>query len=465
MAKRVFISYAQSPPKNKGLVAELVTALRRAGLAVTFDQDVASPQGPPEGWPKWMRNRIEEADWVIAVCNEAYYRRYRGREEPGLGLGACWEGAIIEQALYEEGTFNRKFIPVLFGDVSVKYIPDPLRAFTHYRLPSDVPKLTAALAETPASVSPPVSPPTKATERSNHAPSAELKSFRKSGAPTVAASRRKPATPSSKIVPYAGLSIGAFACGLLVLSLMLWKADTLLRLGLTGRVYYVVLLPLSLSVAAFLFGALRSYAVYSGKALGGALELGGPIVGAALVVVGGFWLVPDPTTFPLTVFVHGEQGVDQIVLRRSGKVIMDLGGDRRSVDIGDQGQAFFPAIPAGLRGQEAPVFIDAEGYELAKSGQKLRLEGSALYLPIRPKAGRIAGRVQDEDGKPLEGVAINVAGLSVNSDKMGHFEVTIPGDRMKAEFSLQAMAPNFGSYRTTVVPGGNEVAVILYRQP
>src|ERR1035441_752667 len=268
MSKSVFISYAQTPPENKGLVAELVTALRASGLTVTTDQDVVLPQGPPEGWQKWMMDRIEEADWVIVVCNEAYYRRFRGKEEAGRGLGARWEGAIIGQAIYGEGTVNRKFIPVLVGNESVEWIPEPLRGSTYYRSSSDVPKLTAALAEKPSSGSAPAPLPTNTTAQLHQSAPAAPKSSRKPITAASAASRRKPSTDWNKIVPYAVLSFVAFACGIALLGLMLWKADTLVRLGLTGRAYYIALLPLSLSVAAFLFGALRSYAVYSGKQIG-----------------------------------------------------------------------------------------------------------------------------------------------------------------------------------------------------
>ncbi len=47
------------------------------------------------------------------------------------------------------------------------------------------------------------------------------------------------------------------------------------------------------SVDAFLFGAMRSYATYSGKVLGGLLELGGPVVVFAMVMIGGYWLIPN----------------------------------------------------------------------------------------------------------------------------------------------------------------------------
>jgi len=37
-------------------------------------------------------------------------------------LGARWEGAVIGQAIYDEGTNNRKFIPVLLGKESQESI-------------------------------------------------------------------------------------------------------------------------------------------------------------------------------------------------------------------------------------------------------------------------------------------------------------------------------------------------------
>ncbi|HZF11490.1 MAG TPA: TIR domain-containing protein [Thermoanaerobaculia bacterium] len=145
MPTKVFVSYAQVPESHRWRVAELAASLRGAGLDVVSDHDVTSPQGPPEGWPKWMLDQIEQADWVLVVCNEAYYRRFRGHEAPGTGLGASWEGAVIGQALYSDGTRNRKFIPILLGDEPAAYVPEPLRGATYYRLPVEFSKLAAAL--------------------------------------------------------------------------------------------------------------------------------------------------------------------------------------------------------------------------------------------------------------------------------------------------------------------------------
>ena len=267
----------------------------------------------------------------------------------------------------------------------------------------------------------------------------------------------------SNIVPYALISLVSFLCGLGLLVLMLWNVEKLVALGLSGNLFYIVLLPLGLAAAGFLFGVLRSYASYRGKHFGGLLELGGPIIAAAMVVIGGFVLVPSVATFPLTVYVHGEHGPQEMVLRDSGHVFLDLGGDRRSEPIGVNGQAFFPAIPANFRGQEVLAWVESENFEPLGGAQKRRLDGRSFYLPVQRKAGHVAGRVQGHNGVTLAGAEIRVAGVSVSSDRNGHFELTIPGDRLKPEMELYAVAPGYLPERYKVVPNSNEIVVDLQR--
>jgi hypothetical protein len=206
-------------------------------------------------------------------------------------------------------------------------------------------------------------------------------------------------SPWAKVAPFAFISLAGFLAAAALVFLMVWKAETLVALGLTGKLYYIVLLPLGLSVAAFLFGVLQSYAAYEGRQLGGKLVLGGPIVAFLLVVILGFVLVPDLSTFPLTVYVHGANGAQDTVLRNSGEVFIDLGGDRRHVQIGDQGQAYFPAIPASFRGQEVPIWVASDKFESVASDRGLKLDKASIYLRgcverrgestavSRPKAG------------------------------------------------------------------------------
>src|ERR1019366_7332198 len=126
-----------------------------------------------------------------------------------------------------------------------------------------------------------------------------------------------PSSQWAKIAPYAVVSLVSFLLFLVLLFLLVLKAETLVALGLTGNLFYVVLVPLGLSAAAFLFGVLRSYARYKGQHFGGVLVLGGPVVVFVLVVLGGFKLVPNPTQLRLTAYVHGPAGRQDLVLQNA----------------------------------------------------------------------------------------------------------------------------------------------------
>lgn len=265
------------------------------------------------------------------------------------------------------------------------------------------------------------------------------------------------------IGPYASITLACFAVGVGLVFLMVWKADKLVALGLTGKLYYVVLLPLGLAAAGFLFGILRSYARYHGKVLGGVLELGGPVVVFALVLVLGFLLPAPETPFGITVFVHGERGIQDLVLKNSGYVILDLGPDRRRQPIGEKGEAYFSGIPANFRGQEVGAWVESEKFESVGGRQKHRIEAADLYLPVRRRSGRVFGRVQDPNGNALFGAEVRVAGLSTSTDKAGHFEITVPGDRMAEELDLEAVASSYAPGRLKVVPNANAITVILSR--
>ena len=115
-----------------------------------MDTDVKTPQGPEEGWPKWMKRQIKEAAWVLMFFDELYRRRFDGEEKPGTGLGATWEGAIITHQIYRDSTRNTKFIPLLADGASTKLIPDELFGYTRYSVPTQAIELAAALRQSPS---------------------------------------------------------------------------------------------------------------------------------------------------------------------------------------------------------------------------------------------------------------------------------------------------------------------------
>ncbi|MFQ5674101.1 MAG: tetratricopeptide repeat protein, partial [Nitrospinales bacterium] len=111
-------------------VLDLSNALRTQGVDCWIDQYEESPS---EGWPRWMKKRIEESNFVLVVCTEKYGRRYND-EEAGTGSGATWEGAIITQSLYDTGGKNDKFIPIFFSSSDAGFVPTELRSATYYNL-------------------------------------------------------------------------------------------------------------------------------------------------------------------------------------------------------------------------------------------------------------------------------------------------------------------------------------------
>ena len=144
---RVFISYSHDSVEHKAFVLQLANRLRSDGLDCQLDQYING--SPPEGWQRWMEEQIELADFVLLICTETYYRRYRGKETQG-GYGVNFEGLVISQSLYQTYYKNNKFIPVLPEYARFEDIPLPLRQYTVFRLMTDYEALYRVVTKQPA---------------------------------------------------------------------------------------------------------------------------------------------------------------------------------------------------------------------------------------------------------------------------------------------------------------------------
>jgi tetratricopeptide (TPR) repeat protein len=131
---RVFISYSHDSHDHEERVLALAERLRKDGVDAQLDQYVAGT--PPEGWPRWMLDRLDWADFVLVVCTETYYRRFRGHAEAGKGKGADWEGNLVTTEIYNAKSKMTKFAPVLFDGQNEQFIPEPVSGHTHYLLDS-----------------------------------------------------------------------------------------------------------------------------------------------------------------------------------------------------------------------------------------------------------------------------------------------------------------------------------------
>ena len=132
MSRRIFFSYSHDSDVHRDLVLALSERLREDGVETLVDQYLNG--SPAQGWPRWMLDQLDEADAVLVVCSETYYRRFRGHEQPGKGKGADWEGALITQEIYDSRSRTLKFVPVFLTDAVESWIPEPLRAVTYYEV-------------------------------------------------------------------------------------------------------------------------------------------------------------------------------------------------------------------------------------------------------------------------------------------------------------------------------------------
>ncbi len=124
---RVFVSYSHDSPEHSNRVLGFADRMREHGIDAVIDQ--YDPH-PAEGWPKWMEDRFQEADFTLLIITEGYLRRFDGQE----GLGVAWEANLLRNRLYGGVFDNRNVIPVLFDSANGKFIPPPLQGVTRYTL-------------------------------------------------------------------------------------------------------------------------------------------------------------------------------------------------------------------------------------------------------------------------------------------------------------------------------------------
>ena len=155
---RVFISYSHDSEAHAQRVLELANRLRSDYIDAWIDQYETAPS---LGWPRWMEDQVEQADFVLCVCTETYRRRFDQKETPDRGIGVTWEGALVRIGLYLDQGENRKFLSTLFEAGDGDHIPTPLKAFHRFHPtdPTGYEELRRHLTGQPKTKPPPLGAP------------------------------------------------------------------------------------------------------------------------------------------------------------------------------------------------------------------------------------------------------------------------------------------------------------------
>lgn len=263
---------------------------------------------------------------------------------------------------------------------------------------------------------------------------------------------KKKKSPSPQA--YALISLVSFIIGIVLLLLFVFKAEELISRGINEKVFYILLLPMALSAAAFLFGVLRSYAKYRGKILGGILELGGPIVLFLLVIILGFKLVPDTAPFDFTIFLRDSNGETPIGLK--GQVKIRISNDLKIDDIDENGEVNFKNIPPKFKNVEIPIEIDISGWQFAnqKRAATCTLKGNNVTITIEKDELLccISGRVIAPDGNFVAGAKVIIKNIEAQTDENGWFTIKIPPGKQEKKQLLIVQKEGYETWRSDVYP-------------
>jgi hypothetical protein len=191
--------------------------------------------------------------------------------------------------------------------------------------------------------------------------------------------------------------------------------------------YFFLLIPLALVCAAFLFGALRSHAKYSGKAYGGTLELGGPVVVLTLIILLGFKFRPTEKEFSYTINFFEASDTTEVI--KDGSVELFFGTARLAKNI-SEGQSVFNELPSVYKGKEATLITKAKGYITKRQAVSMPFGNVAqnVFLEKIKDSVSVHGLVKDAQKRPVKNASLVFADgfLKTTSDDYGNFNVVMP---------------------------------------
>ncbi|MGH2647460.1 MAG: hypothetical protein ACRDE8_07825 [Ginsengibacter sp.] len=190
--------------------------------------------------------------------------------------------------------------------------------------------------------------------------------------------------------------------------------------------YYFLLVIAGLIAAAFLSGALKSHAKYTGNAYGGTIELGGPVVVFALIVYMGYVFRPAPGYTNLKVTVFGNQTNDELINSGLVKLLLNKPDSQKI----ENGLAEFTDIPTSFEGKDVIIIPEVEGYY--GEAQHIKINGDnipvELHLTKKPDSISVKGIVIDRTGQPVSNaIIIFEDGFAKDtSDAYGNFRLILP---------------------------------------
>jgi len=251
---------------------------------------------------------------------------------------------------------------------------------------------------------------------------------------------------------------------LLLAFVMIFFTSTLSSMGITKSMYYLVLIPVGLTSAAFLFGALRSRAKYSGKTSYGSLELTGPVVIFCLVIIGGFYFASPESEFLLTIRTIDISDPEKIL--NNGSLIIDLGDQRLTKTLNDNGEVMFSGLSNRFIGKPVKIIPQIKSYKIKGDNFITVPENKVIYLELEKRIDStlVRGMVINDGGNPVDSVFIDIeSGIaSAVSDDKGRFSVIVPASEGEI-LLLSAVKNGMTGYRDYITVSDKGSILIKFK--
>ncbi len=255
------------------------------------------------------------------------------------------------------------------------------------------------------------------------------------------------------------VSGAVFLISIILSVLLIIFSNKLNAFGITSSFYYIILIPLGLCSAAFLFGALNSLAEYTGNAVYGKLKLSGPVVIFCLVIIGGFYFAKPESTFLLTVRT---QTIENNIIDK-GFITAYFGSQGIKHEIGENGEAFFSDIPSKFLGKEIKFSVDVAGYQLTKINPVRIPEDKIIYLQLerRKYSTIVRGTVIDSKGNTMSNILIDFeSGLATAiTNASGRFTATIPRQVGSSILLIASKNGRIGYNEYVTLPENNSLII------
>lgn len=174
-------------------------------------------------------------------------------------------------------------------------------------------------------------------------------------------------------------------------------------------------------------------------------------------------------TSSVTVFVHGKEGKDQLVLPNRGIVYLIYGNAKIPEQINNKGVAVFNQVPKRFFAPDAKVellFEDPKGepYRVANRDTlyDLKLQTYIPLMVVLEGMEQISGIVEDfATGNPIDSAMVRIFGKDTYSNQFGEFILDIPEDKQRQFITLRAYKKGYKNWELKDIPTTTEQEITI----